>query len=35
LIDLRDRGLLQAVKVGKTWNFTPVEDLEARLAEAD
>lgn len=33
LQDLRDRGLMNAAKVGKTWHFTPVEDLESRLAE--
>jgi len=34
LMDLRNRGLLDAVKVGRTWNFTPVKDLERRLTDA-
>ncbi|OHB68714.1 MAG: filamentation induced by cAMP protein fic, partial [Planctomycetes bacterium RBG_13_63_9] len=33
LLDLRDRGLLCAEKTGKTWSFTPPEDLERRLRE--
>jgi Fic family protein len=32
LLDLRDRGLMRAEKVGRTWHFTPVADLEQRLA---
>lgn len=32
LLDLRDRGLLRAEKVGKTWYFTPVKDLDKELA---
>lgn len=32
LLDLRDRGLLHGEKVGKTWRFMPVEDIQARLA---
>ena len=31
LMDLVDRGLLRKRKIGKVWNFTPVEDLESRL----
>jgi len=33
LLELQDRGLLRGWKVGKTWYFTPVEDMEQRLAE--
>jgi len=33
LLELQDRGLLRGRKVGKTWYFTPVEDMEQRLAE--
>jgi Fic family protein len=33
LLDLEKRGLLKSNKVGKTWYFTPVSDLEGRLAE--
>jgi Fic family protein len=32
LLDLEKRGLLTSGKVGKTWYFTPVPDLEGRLA---
>ena len=32
LLNLRDRGLLKAQKVGKTWNFMPVENLEEKIA---
>lgn len=32
LLNLRDRGLLRAVKVGREWSFTAVGDLENRLA---
>jgi Fic family protein len=32
LHELRDRGLLRAQKVGKTWYFTPTKDLEKKLA---
>jgi len=31
LLDLRDRGLLKAKKIGKAWHFTPVRGLEERL----
>jgi len=31
-LDLVDRGLMHGEKVGKTWHFTPVSDLENRLA---
>jgi len=33
LLDLQQRGLLHARKIGRTWYFTPREDLEKRLAE--
>ncbi len=33
LIDLENRRLLSSRKVGRTWYFTPVADLEARLAK--
>jgi len=33
LISLRDKGLLRQWKVGKTYYFTPAEDLAARLGE--
>jgi Fic family protein len=33
LLDLRDRGLLVASKLGRAWVFTPVEDLHARLVK--
>jgi hypothetical protein len=32
LLDLAERGLLHARKVGKTWHFTPADDLEQKLA---
>jgi Fic family protein len=32
LIDLATRGLLTANKIGKTWHFTPMSDLELRLS---
>jgi Fic family protein len=35
LLDLERRGLLTSQKVGKTWHFTPVPDLEERLARLD
>lgn len=35
LLDLKDRGLLTSRKVGKTWCFMPVADLEERLARLD
>lgn len=31
LLDLEQRGLLASLKVGRTWHFTPVTDLEDRL----
>jgi Fic family protein len=33
LLDLRDRGLLVANKVGKTWRFASPPDLQERLAK--
>ena len=33
LLDLERRGLLKSDKIGKTWYFTPVSDLEEKLAE--
>jgi len=33
LLDLEKRGLLNNQKIGKTWYFTPVSDLEEKLAE--
>ncbi len=33
LLDLENRGLLDSRKIGKTWYFTPVSDLEQRLAK--
>jgi Fic family protein len=33
LLDLERRGLLKSNKIGKTWYFTPVNDLEEKLAE--
>lgn len=32
LLDLENRGLLQSRKVGRTWTFMPVANLEAKLA---
>jgi Fic family protein len=32
LLNLRDRGLLKAVKIGKEWSFTAVNNLEECLA---
>ncbi|MCP4198543.1 MAG: Fic family protein, partial [Proteobacteria bacterium] len=32
LYDLAERGLLQKMKVGRTFNFYPVSDLERRLS---
>ena len=32
LLDLRDRGLFDARKIGRTWYFTPVDTLEEKLA---
>lgn len=33
LLDLERRGLLKSEKIGKTWYFTPVNDLEEKLTE--
>ena len=33
LLDLERRGLLKSDKIGKTWYFTPVSDLEEKLAK--
>jgi len=33
LFDLELRGLLKCRKVGRTWHFTPVDELEERLAK--
>jgi len=33
LLDLAERGLMESGKVGREWHFTPVTDLERRLAE--
>jgi Fic family protein len=35
LLDLENRGLLTSLKIGKTWYFTPVSDLEEKLAKLD
>ncbi len=35
LLDLENRGLLTSRKVGKTWHFTAVPDLEERLTRLD
>lgn len=35
LLDLCNHGLLKGQKIGRTWHFTPVPDLEARLSEKD
>jgi Fic family protein len=35
LLDLENRGLLTSKKIGKTWYFTPVGDLEEKLATLD
>jgi Fic family protein len=32
LMDLAERGLLKARKVGKTWHFTPASDLQSQLS---
>jgi Fic family protein len=32
LLELNERGLLTKVKVGKTWRFTPVPNLEEKLS---
>lgn len=33
LLDLANRGLFSIQKTGKTWHFTPVSDLEEKLAK--
>jgi len=33
LLDLENRGLLKSQKIGKTWYFTPVKNLEEKLVE--
>jgi Fic family protein len=33
LLNLRDRGILRAHKVGRTWYFTPAADIEATLQQ--
>jgi len=35
LLDLEQRGLLTSRKVGRTWHFTPVADLERKLTRLD
>jgi Fic family protein len=35
LLDLERRGLLVSRKVGRTWYFTPAQDLEDRLSRLD
>jgi Fic family protein len=35
LLDLENRGLLTSKKIGKTWYFTPVGDLEEKLGKID
>ena len=35
LLDLEKRGLLISQKIGKKWYFTPVRDLEQRLAKLE
>jgi Fic family protein len=35
LLDLESRGLLNSRKMGRAWYFTPVPDLEDRLARPD
>lgn len=35
LLDLEKRGLLTSRKIGKTWHFTPVSNLEEKLAKLD
>ena len=35
LLDLEKRGFLTCQKVGKTWYFTPVDDLEQKLARLE
>jgi Fic family protein len=33
LLNLKERGILDARKVGRTWYFTPVSDIDAKLKE--
>jgi Fic family protein len=33
LLNLKERGILDAQKVGRTWYFTPVPDIDAKLQE--
>lgn len=33
LLNLKERGILEARKVGKTWYFTPAADIEAKLQQ--
>lgn len=33
LFDLEKRGLLQSQKIGRTWQFTPVHDIEEKLSK--
>ena len=35
LLDLENRHLLVSRKVGRTWHFTPAQDLEDRLSRLD
>jgi Fic family protein len=35
LLDLQKRNLLTSRKIGKTWHFTPVSDLEEKLAKLE
>ena len=35
LFDLENRGFLTSQKIGRTWYFTPVSDLEKKLAKLD
>jgi Fic family protein len=35
LLDLENRGLLKSSKIGKTWYFTPVTNLEEKLSKLD
>jgi len=33
LLELAERGLLDAAKIGRTWHFTPADDLEKKLSQ--
>jgi hypothetical protein len=33
LLDLQERGLLNGQKIGKTWHFRPISNLEDHLRE--